>query len=150
MLGIDRIQRLLPAHPHKFILTADPWACPERQRNLCAPSGSARGFYCTWSRTAVCSELANGVAMRRGRRGRFPRPFPPASVPNGRRLKWFWLADEVGKAGSSRSAKAGVSDGAIGAVQCYLQNEMVFGEFSTHSRVIITTVTFAVTKNKKD
>lgn len=25
MLGIDQIQRLLPAHPHKFILTADPW-----------------------------------------------------------------------------------------------------------------------------
>jgi hypothetical protein len=24
MLGIDQIQRLLPAHPHKFILTADP------------------------------------------------------------------------------------------------------------------------------
>ena len=33
MLGIDQIQRLLPAHPHKFILTADPLgACPVKAR----------------------------------------------------------------------------------------------------------------------
>jgi hypothetical protein len=46
------------------------------------------------------------------------------------------VADEVGK-GGSWSAKAGVVTARIGAVQCYLQNEMVCGEFSTYSRVII-------------
>ncbi len=36
MLGIDQIQRLLPAHPHKFILTADPLGLVRRGKETFA------------------------------------------------------------------------------------------------------------------